>query len=123
VGGVAYANSETFPENTVIDQSVPADTKVSRGSSVVITVSKGRVTEETTVPQLTGKPLAEAQKILAAAGLKIGNITYQPSFDLLPNTIVGQFPRVGEPIPLGQGVDLFVVRVGKPVEEIQTPHN
>jgi len=121
LGAAVYANSEMFPENTIIDQSVRADTKVPKGTKVSITVSQGKMTEATTVPQLAGKTLGEAEKILAGAGLRVGNVTYQQSFDLLPNTVVDQFPRVGEPIQLGQKVDLFVVQVGKPTEEIQIP--
>jgi len=123
LGGIGYVNSDIFPENTVIDQAVPADAKVARGTSVGITVSKGKILEATTVPQLVGKPLAEAEKLLLAAGLKIGNITYQPNFELLPNTVVDQYPRVGDPVSLGQGIDLFVVQAGKPSEEIHIPRN
>jgi serine/threonine-protein kinase len=121
LGSVSYATSESFPENTIIDQSVAADTKLSRGSSVNISVSRGRVSQETTVPELVGKTVAEAEKILAGVGLKVGNISYQYSFELIPNTVVDQYPRTGEPARQGQTVDLFVIRVGKPLEEIQVP--
>jgi beta-lactam-binding protein with PASTA domain len=55
------------------------------------------------------------------ARLKVGNITFQSSFDLLPNTVVDQFPRAGEMVNEDQAVDLFVVKAGKPAEEIQAP--
>lgn len=119
LGGTSYAVSDAYPENTIIDQSMNPDTKVPRGSAVDIVVSRGNVVEETVVPSLVGKTTTEAGKLLESAGLKIGNITYQPSFDLLPNTIVDQYPRSGEPAKRGQTVDLFVVQVGKPTEEIQ----
>jgi beta-lactam-binding protein with PASTA domain len=121
LGGTGYATSDAFPENTIIDQSVPPETKVARGSAVNIVVSRGLVVEETTIPSVVGKTTTEAGKLLADAGLKLGNITYQPSFDLLPNTVVDQYPRAGEPAKRGQAVDLFVVQVGKPTEEIQVP--
>jgi len=121
LGPIQYQASDTFPENTIIAQSVAADSKVSKGTAVGITVSKGKAQQEASVPSLSGKSLAEAEKILHQAGLKVGNITYQPSFDLLPNTVVDQFPRPGEPSPSGQSVDLFVVGEGKPAEEIQAP--
>ncbi len=121
LGGISYGISDTFPENTIMGQSVPPDTRVPRGTVVGVSVSKGRAQEQAQVPTLTGKSLTEAEKMLQAAGLKVGNITYQPSFDLLPNTVVDQFPRPGEPIGAGQNVDLFVVGTGKPSEEIQSP--
>jgi len=123
LGEVTYAMSESFPENTIMDQSAPADSKLAKGTSVGITVSRGTQIQETTVPPVVGKTITEAEKILLQAGLKVGIITYQPSFDLLPNTVVDQFPRGGEPARQGQEIDLFVVRVGKPTEEIQTPKN
>lgn len=121
LGEAAYEYSETFPENTIIDQSRIADSRVGRGSSVRVTVSRGRTMSQIPVPAVVGKTLAEAEKVLAAAGLKIGIVTYQPSFDLLPNTVVDQFPRAGDPVSPGHEIDLFVVKVGKPVEEIQPP--
>jgi serine/threonine-protein kinase len=121
LGGVEDEYSDTFPENTIIDQAVPADTKVPKGSSVAITVSRGRPRDSVAVPLVVGKPLPEAEKMLARAGLRVGNVTYQQSFELLPNTVVDQFPRGGESVRPGRDVDLFVVQVGKPVEEIQPP--
>jgi beta-lactam-binding protein with PASTA domain len=120
LGSTSYAVSDAYPENTIIDQSTNPETKVPRGASVDIVVSRGNVVEETVVPSLIGKTTTEAGKLLEIAGLKLGNITFQPSFDLLPNTVVDQYPRSGEPAKRGQSVDLFVVQVGKPTEEIQS---
>lgn len=121
LGQVGYAASDIFPENTIIDQSVQADGKIARGSPVGITVSRGRVLQESTVPSVVGKTITEAEKLLTEAGLKVGNITYQLSFELLPNTVVEQVPRAGEPAHQGQAVDLFVIKAGKPAEEIRVP--
>ena len=121
LGGITYDYSESFPENTIIDQSLRAETKVNRGTSVGVSVSRGNTDKELTIPPLIGKTLTEAEKILQGAGLKVGIVTSQPSFDLLPNTIVDQFPRAGETAKMGTEVDLFVVKAGKPTEEIQKP--
>jgi len=121
LGSVSYAVSDAYPENTIIEQSMPPGSHVARGSSVNIVVSRGFVVEETIIPSLIGRTTTEAGKLLVEAGLKLGIITYQPSFDLLPNTVVDQFPRAGEAAKRGQTVDLFVVQVGKPAEEIQVP--
>lgn len=121
VGSVTSTVSDAYPAGTIIDQSHLADTRVPRGSYVGLVVSSGRAVSATTVPMLEGKTLGEAEKLLTEAGLRVGNITYQPNFELLPNTIVDQFPRPGEPATEGQAVDLFVVRAGRPVEEIQKP--
>ncbi len=121
LGDIGYEFSDTFPENTIIDQSVRADAKVNRGTLVGVIVSRGRGDQEIAVPSLIGKTLTEAEKILQASGLKVGIVTSQPSFELLPNTIVDQFPRPGENAKVGTEVDLFVVKVGKPTDEIRKP--
>jgi beta-lactam-binding protein with PASTA domain len=63
-----------------------------------------------TVPDVKGKSLKEAELILKNAGVVTGNISFQPMPDLLPNTVVDQFPRAGELVPRGQAIDLFVVQ-------------
>lgn len=121
LGSITYASSRSFPENTIMEQSVQPDARVSKGTVVNITVSRGPEVKQIEVPQLVGKSTTEAEKLLMSARLKVGNITFQPSFDLLPNTVVDQFPRAGEMVNEGQAVDLFVVKAGKPAEEIQAP--
>jgi serine/threonine-protein kinase len=121
LGGVGYDTSDTFPENTIIEQSLPSETKVARGTSVSILVSRGRRLDAIPVPDVIGRTLAEAERILTEAGLTLGQVTYQASFDLIPNTVVEQYPRVGEAVAVGSAVALFVVKAGKPAEEIQIP--
>ena len=109
-GAINYATSDRYFENTVIDQSLPAGTKVPRGTAVGLLISQGKQLADVTVPDVTGKTIVEAGKLLAGAGLVVGNITYQASDDLLPNTVIDQYPRVGEKAQAGQGIDVFVVR-------------
>jgi eukaryotic-like serine/threonine-protein kinase len=122
LGGINYATSGNFPENTIMEQSVAPDSRVTRGTVVSVTVSTGRENRQIAVPQLVGKSTTEAEKLLLNAHLKVGNISFQPSFDLLPNTVVDQFPRAGEMVNEDQAVDLFIVKAGKPAEEIQPRH-
>jgi serine/threonine-protein kinase len=119
LGAVEYGASNRYPENTIIDQSVSALSKVPKGTAVGLVVSRGRVAEDISVPDVVGKSVTEAEKALLLKGLKIGNTTYQTSFDLLPNTVVDQFPRAGDLVHEGQLVDLFVAKSGKPREEIE----
>jgi beta-lactam-binding protein with PASTA domain len=121
VGATTYDFSDTFPENTIMDQGIPANSKVARGSAVAITVSRGKAGREISVPSVIGKSLTEAEKTLEAAGMKVGIVTTQPSFDLLPNTVVDQFPRPGEPGKAGGEVDLFIVKTERPKEEVKPP--
>lgn len=123
LGGVGYDTSDTFPENTIIAQSIAPDARVARGTAVSISVSQGRNPGDVRVPLVIGKTLGEATKLIEEAHLKVGTISYQASFDLVPNTIVDQFPRPGEVPAPGQGIDLFVVKAGRPTEEFSPPTN
>jgi len=56
------------------------------------------------------KSLSEAEKVLADSSLKVGKINYQPSFSLLPNTILDQYPSKGNKVNPGDAIDLFVTK-------------
>ena len=108
MGNVSYEVSPLYPENTIIEQGVSPGDEVARGTAVNVIVSRGSDANQVMVPELVGKTLAEAQRLLNQRGLRIGNITHQPIPDLLPNTIVQQFPHPGDRIPRTQPVDLFI---------------
>ena len=113
LGTVEYRPSDSFPQNTVIEQAPGAGATTKRDAFISIVVSQGTTFQKITVPDVTRKSLSEAKALLAASGLKLGNITYIPSTELLPNTVVEQFPLKGELVSSGQAVDLFVVQGGE----------
>jgi serine/threonine-protein kinase len=122
LGSISFEPSTQYPENTIVAQSLAADSRIARGGRINITVSSGGGSGGSlTVPNIVGKTVTEAEKILQSQGLNVGNITYQLSYELIPNTVVEQFPRAGESATGGQKIDLFVVKVGRPTEEIQIP--
>ncbi len=124
LGSISFEPSTVYPENTIVAQSLVADTRIARGARINITVSSGGGSSGgISVPNVVGKTVNEAEKILQAQGLNVGNITYQLSYELIPNTVVEQFPRAGESATGGQKIDLFVVKVGRPTEEIQVPRH
>jgi serine/threonine-protein kinase len=109
------------PKSVIFDQQFTAGTQLKKGEMVGITVSIGPVEEgEITVPDLIGKSLTEAEKLLADSALTVGKVNYQPSFSLLPNTILDQYPSKGNKVNKGAAVDLFVTKSGddkKVIEE------
>jgi eukaryotic-like serine/threonine-protein kinase len=122
LGSINFEPSTLYPENTIIAQSLGADSRIGRGARVNITVSSGGGSGTgISVPNVVGRTVNEAEKILQSQGLNVGNITFQLSYELIPNTVVEQFPRAGESVTGGQKIDLFVVKVGRPTEEIQVP--
>jgi beta-lactam-binding protein with PASTA domain len=65
------------------------------------------------MPDLAGKSLEEAKNILKELSLKIGETRYEVKKELLPGTILEQFPEEGTKIPRGSNVDLTVSTKGK----------
>lgn len=118
LGVIEYQPSIEFPENTVIDQKLPSGVKIGRDVYVSIVASQGNISDKAAVPDLNGKTLAQAQQILLSHGFKLGNITYQHAPDLLPNTVVDQFPRVGEFAVRGQTIDVFVAQGSEKGNEV-----
>jgi eukaryotic-like serine/threonine-protein kinase len=103
--------ASSSPKGLIVSQEFPVGVSIKRGATISLSVSGGAVSEgNIVVPDLTGKSLAEAEKILADSSLKVGKINYQPSFSLLPNTIIDQYPGKGTKLNAGGAVDLFVTK-------------
>ena len=101
------------PKNMIFDQEYVEGTPIKKGQTVGVSLSSGIETGEISVPDLIGKSLMEAGKVLADSSLRIGKLNYQISFSLLPNTIIDQYPSRGYKLNPGDAVDLFVTKSGK----------
>jgi len=121
--GLKLGNVSSVPSNNpkdlIFDQQYAIGTPLKKGDAVGLTISSGVIEEgEITVPDLIGKGLADAQKVLSDSTLKLGKINYQKSFSLLPNTILDQYPSKGNKVHKGTAVDLFVTKSGDDKKEI-----
>jgi serine/threonine-protein kinase len=110
LGMISYETSEEMFANTIIRQGIPPNTKVKSGNHIEVTVSQGRATDMHPVPDVTLKTLAEVEKLLMDGGFQVGKITYQTNLDLLPNTILEQYPHSGELVRLGRPIDLIITQ-------------
>lgn len=98
------------PQDMIFDQQFEEGTLLKQGDFVGVSISAGTGGGTIIVPDLIGKSLTEAKKILADSSLIIGKINYQPSATLLPNTILDQYPSSGNSVNPGNAVDLFVTK-------------
>ncbi|TKJ41770.1 hypothetical protein CEE37_04160 [candidate division LCP-89 bacterium B3_LCP] len=103
-----YEYSNYYPENVVMAQSIPPGTKVKRDTPLHATVSLGTLPNEFSVPNLIGQSLDRAKRIILTSGLEIGEIVFSLREDLLPNTVISQFPDPEEKTVRGQLVDLEI---------------
>lgn len=103
VDATRQENSDTVPKGSVISQS-PAGGTLYRGDSVTLVVSKGPVM--VTVPNVQGKQVSEATKILTDAGFKV---TVQRFMGGLFGTVRSQNPAADSHQPKGSTITLVVV--------------
>ncbi len=105
------------PKDMIFDQEFAEGTTLKKGSFVGVYISAGEVEGTIEIPDLIGKSLSEAEKILTENSLTIGKINYQRSFSLLPNTVLDQYPSKGNKVNSGDHVDLFVTKAAEPGEK------
>lgn len=102
VGNLEYKTA-TEPEGRIIGMAPAAKTPLKVGSTVDLTISTGPLR----VPVIYSKSLDEATRLLAEAGLALGNVERRP--DRLPkDTVLSSNPAQGAQVAPGQKVDLVV---------------
>jgi len=103
VGKVTPVRSQE-PEGTVLATAPPAKSKLKKGGEVDLTVSQGPLR----VPNLVGKSLTEATKLLTDAGLQVGNVEGRPDTRTPKDTVLISNPGTGAAVTAGQKIDLVV---------------
>jgi eukaryotic-like serine/threonine-protein kinase len=101
-----YKTDKRYKIGTVILQNPAAESKVKYGRGVYLTISGGE--EHVEVPNLRGKSIREAAFNLERCGLKLGSISYEPSDDIFPNTIIRQGIPPNRNVTSGSSIDIIV---------------
>jgi serine/threonine-protein kinase len=102
--------SDTVKRGIVIDASPAVGTLIERGTTVTLTVSKGK--EQVAVPDVDGETEDNARSAIESAGLRVGKVTEEES-DEDPGTVIGQSPAAGTKVAKGAAVDLTVAKAVK----------
>lgn len=110
--------SAQYPSGTIISQIEPAGSKVKKGTKIGVVVSTGMETGDIKVPELIGKNLEEAKKIILQNHMMIGKINYQPNPGFAINAVVDQYPKGNSLALTNQKIDLFV---NKEIKQQITP--
>lgn len=100
--------SNTVEEGKVISQTPNAGSKAPEGSVVTIRVSKGKENTMSKVPNLIGKPLAEAINLLTEAGLTYESVNYIYDATIPAGNVCSQNYSAGTYLPNGSAVSLSV---------------
>jgi len=107
-GEVFYESSNYYPRGVVCGQSVSEGTEIVEQTAVDITLSIGRLPDRFVVPDVVGKSLETARKLILQAGLQVGSISYEVQKRFIPETVIEQSVQPGEEVHQSTPVDLVV---------------
>jgi len=111
LGDVYYEYHDYHLRGVVSDQSIHASLEVTENTSIDITVSLGREPHRFLVPDVVGKSLEDARKIILKSGLEIGSISFVVKREYVPDTVIEQSLKSGSEVNQGSAIDLVVSRL------------
>ncbi|HEX9016217.1 MAG TPA: Stk1 family PASTA domain-containing Ser/Thr kinase [Chloroflexota bacterium] len=98
--------SDQIAAGVVMAQDPGANARADKGSEVTLTVSSGRA--KVAVPNVIGKPEAEAQDAIVQAGLTKTWVNYQDYTTVPPGAVISQDPKPGTMVEKGTTVYIAV---------------
>ncbi|MFI2199533.1 Stk1 family PASTA domain-containing Ser/Thr kinase [Streptomyces sp. NPDC020192] len=113
VGQVKREYNDTVRRGTVIGTDPAPGARIRGHDAVTLTVSLGP--ETVNVPDVAGRPLAEARKLLKADGLEPGMVTREFSGDVAAGSVIGTTPPAGTRRHAGSAIALTVSK-GSPID-------
>jgi serine/threonine-protein kinase len=99
--------NDEVPENRVIETSPSERSRLERGRTVTLVVSRG--SQKVAVPDVVGSSRADAEALLAGRGLQV-TVTEREITDKDPGTVLVQSPAAGQQIAKGGSVALTVAK-------------
>jgi eukaryotic-like serine/threonine-protein kinase len=100
-------SSDTVPAGKAIRTSPPANTRLEKGSQVILLISTG--VEQVEVPDVTGQSFDQASKELTDRGFKV-NRNDQVTDNEDPGTVLKQSPGANQKIDKGSTITLAVAK-------------
>ncbi|NLC04342.1 MAG: Stk1 family PASTA domain-containing Ser/Thr kinase [Tissierellia bacterium] len=104
-----------FEKDQVVSQSEPENSKVKKGFPIQVTISQGM--DLVPVPNVVNKEVSEAESLIKAEGLTVGQPSYEYSETIPINVIIRQRPDAFESVEPGSKVE-FVVSQGTEVKTV-----
>jgi beta-lactam-binding protein with PASTA domain len=119
LGETVRKSTNEYPADFVVSQIIQPGSRVKRNSEMDLILSDGPFVGDLKVPNIKGKTLEEAKKIITDSKLKLGKITYQTNNELPPGQIIDQYPKVDKSANENTQVDLFVARKKVIIEKVE----
>lgn len=99
---------------TVIAQDPPPSAVRGRPTTITLDVTKGA--PQKTVPDVRGMNVDQARSAIGQAGLRAGDVSYQPDSTIQAGTVVRTDPAIGERVD--EGTTVHIVAVATPLESV-----
>ncbi len=103
---VVQRYNPNIPQETVVDQNPPPNTRVKPGRRIYLSVNAGSV-PTVTVPRVEGLALREAKNRMLTAGLRVVSERPDPVPSPYENTVTNQSPPAGSTVDRGSSVVLW----------------
>ncbi len=111
LNNAAYQFNDNIPANIIFSQSLPAKQRVGFGARVDVVVSLGPEVVYVVVPDVEGKSLEEARRLLSAEGFTVGEVTDgEVNETFMPGTVIKQIPAPRDSVKTGTPINLTVTK-------------
>jgi len=110
VGTVAVAHIPGSPPDQVVAQSPPPNAQGVVSPKINLLVTAPAEPAALIMPSFTGRPLAEANKAIQDAGLRVAAVNTVPVPGLPAGTVLKQSPGAGQKVTPGTAVTLEVAQ-------------
>jgi serine/threonine-protein kinase len=107
-GTVTRLHHPSVERGSIVAQDPPFGADAPEGAHVDLLVSLGRAPKSFVMPNLVGRSAREAEDLLRANGVRVGDKTVLIDRSVLPSTVLEQEPPPGGRIDAGAEVDLVV---------------
>jgi serine/threonine-protein kinase len=108
MGRTVYIHSDQVPMDSVIAQNPPGESKYSKKGKVDLLLSRGPFEKSYIMPDLIGKKLDLAKKVLEEIGLVVGRVEREVYDGVELDVIISQNPKPGTIIKKENLVNLVV---------------
>ena len=107
-----------FAAGAIISQDVEAGQKVSKGTTIYVTVSKGPEPKIYTMPDVAGMYEAESHQLLTQMGIRLDiKIEYEVTEEVKPGRVIRTEPEKDAVIQEAQTVILYVAKAKTVIKE------
>ncbi|HKX19159.1 MAG TPA: PASTA domain-containing protein [bacterium] len=106
LGEIRETYDDTVPSGFILAQDPAPGASVARGTPVNVTVSKGQ--QAIVLPDLVGKSLDDARRVLQDLGVTLRDVTQAPRDDVPAGQVIGMTPPAGTKIAHGDAVGVMI---------------